>query len=326
MAAPSHPRSGDEGGIRVESALTGKSYRNKNPQNANDITVTGAMAKAVANDAAALLANGADAWGPNVYSLVNATGVDQYAHASDTTGAVTSFSAQCMGRTVAGAGVRIGLYDTGTATWTDGAALAADYARTLAPDLTPANVNQRLAWLVPTGVTVYLIAHQLEAGERCTCPTPDHNTGPAAAINRSAAVLTTGIDPPDTGGSISLLMAPLGWSGQPAAANSVDCLGVTDICTIRPATGRFRVWDQTNNAEVPAGDTKVWADGVLVDTRHSWGSPGLYVYADGSEDTDVFDGTLPAGTVTLGRTAGVYAMAVIDMAIAIAYQRGPCPD
>ena len=316
------PRAGDEGGVRLESAATNLCYRNANPPDAADITVTGASTPSVVDASVALLAANADAWGDNVYQVVNGTGGVDYVDFSDAVGAVTAHSVQSLCKVIAGAGARIGLWDG--AVWTDGAAVTDDWGiRTMAPNLTPANVNQKVTFQLQDGCTLQFIAMQGETGERCTMPIPNHNIG-SATIARADEIMNLAVDPSDAAGSLCLSIAPLGWSGAPLAINPLLCAGANDIATVR-VNGRLRIDDGTNQAEAPAAGAAIWGDGVVKDCRLSWGAGGIYVRLDGDSDSDSYDGALPAGSLTLGRAGQKYAFSVPRLLIQRNYQEGPCP-
>ena len=63
------PRAGDPAGGRLAPSRVNKCYRNINPANTTACGVSGGVLSVVA-DAARLIADGCDCWGPNVYQMV----------------------------------------------------------------------------------------------------------------------------------------------------------------------------------------------------------------------------------------------------------------
>jgi hypothetical protein len=219
-------RSGDSERLLVEPTRINRCYRN------TGIPV-GALAEQIGDDAstatgvddsAALALLGLQDWGPNVCSYTNASGATRYIRCGAATGAVTRFALSVYGDIVAGAGPRIGWWDTAGPGWTDVGAASDGYARAVFPDLVPPAATCVCCLAVPDGCTYYWIAEQCEgsgSADECTVTSPIPNWATAATAQRNLDDLVHPLNPDDIGGSVELVAEPQGWGG---AGNTVPVL------------------------------------------------------------------------------------------------------
>lgn len=193
----------------------------------------GALAEQIGDDAstatgvadvAALAAAGLASWGPNVCSYVNATGATRYIRCGAATAAVTRHALSVHGDIIAGAGPRIGWWDTAGPGWTDVGAAPDNYARAVYPDIVPPSNTCVCCIAVPNGCTYYWIAEQCEgsgSANECTVTSPIPNWSAVATAQRNAESMRTALVPPSDGGAVEIVVEPQNWGG---AGNTVAVL------------------------------------------------------------------------------------------------------
>jgi hypothetical protein len=324
LASHHLPRGGDAGALRLESAQTNKARRTVAPPDAAIWTASGAPAAAVINDLVALRAAGLEAFSVDglVYRYNNNSGATRYvydANAACRTGNLNRHSLSLFAKYAAGANAELGWWDVSASTFTSAGVILGAYARTEFPNLVPPDTDCVLAIKVLNGTDIYWIGHQCE--ERWHCSTPIPVWSVVGSETRAADNLALAAPNAD-GGSVVLTAAPLGWSGNPGVTQSLISIGASDQVTVQTDSD-VRIEDGTTTVDV-AGT--VFAAGVDVDVRASWGGPGQFIRSAGVDAVGAYDGTLPAGTMALGLAAtGRYAWAVTQLMVTRRWQGGPAP-
>ena len=293
------PRAGDPEGGRLAPSRVNKCYRNINPANTTACGVSGGVLSVV-NDAAQLITDGCDCWGPNVYQMVPGV-ADRVVICGGQTANLNPHSLQLLLRGAAGGEtVTLCLRDASSGALQVVQVLTCTTAWQLfrAPNITPTDIDQQWCIYVEAGDTLLFIGHQLEEGDTCSSLIPGFAY--AAGATRAAEVLTTTWTPRDAEGGYSLGVRPEGWSAAGAAATNLVMTrsgGASNMLRqLAGEGGRWRIEDGTNIAQEAAATA---AAGVRQEISAGWG-PRLLLDVDAAQAAAPYDGALAAaGTVVL---------------------------
>jgi hypothetical protein len=289
-------RSGMADGFLLEPAITNKCYRNVAPAATTGWTASGGSFTVVA-DASDLNTAGLFDFGPNVFSLANSSGSDQYVYGGAQTGNTNDHSLSIFARYTAGSGARIGLRDVSAGTFQDLGAISDSYARTAVEKQTPSDTDMQFCIKIPDGCTLLFIGQQLEEYDICTTPIPSIATGASAARART---VHSGVSlPDDNKGLIEVEIKSEGWSGN--ALQSSDFVAASSSggkYLYIPSAGSsdLQIFDGVNNAAV--GSALSGSEQVV---RSGWGDR-LDIDVEGvGSDTDTYDGGMNgSGTIGVG--------------------------
>ena len=294
FAGDNLPRTGIDG-IRLAAVGTNLAQRNFNPQ-AGDaalvLTWTGADAPTTVDDAAALAAAGAQAWGPRAYEYANTTGAPQHVRMSQATANTTNKSLQCLIRRTAGVGaVSLGLYDESAGTFVAGAAIHDGYdARTLVHGQIPVDTDCTLCLEVADATTIRWVAHDMETAPWNVYPLPNRSTIGGASLRALDEVVCSDT-PPDAGGGVALTVTPVGWSADEPNGASILWTVWGAQATLHVTAAGF--WRLELDGTTLITSTEGPVDGVAQDIRIFWSEDSLMsLSVDGVIETADYDGTI----------------------------------
>lgn len=316
VSTPGAIRAGNSKGLVVENAaqnLTagGAHTVNVNPQVRLGWWTTGGVL-ALVDDSVALLAAKAEAWGANAMSFSNVTGVVQIAYAGSLglAGAVRSFA--ILARYANGGGALLGVYDTGTATFTSLAPILDGYALTLAQDRTALSNDERYAISIPDQCELRFTGQTLSTNRRIGAPISTYS----ATIERFADFATTEHVPADASDSILARVKPAGWSGAECAADVTILTQVTtpaDILHAESAAAGWATGDGTTQIQTVAPN--IPADSVSVDVWSAWQGALQYIQQGATGQVSGLYGGAKGGAGPLQATSanGEYRLEWIEI-------------
>ena len=315
VSSKGSPMSGDAVGLRTYPERTNLVFKNYSPTATSGWSATGGTFSAQ-NDAAALLAANLRSIGPNVFSLVNATGVTHYVYG----GTNATNNAHCLSvfaRYVAGAGARLGWRDSSSTVFTPLVAISAGYARTVIEGVTPPDVDCKFCIEVPNGCTLRFTLQQLELGSVVTAPIINLNTG--GTTHRDLSLANTSYIPSDVSGSFLTKVTPIHWSGvEPGLDVTVLTRSVApaDILHAESVAAGWATGDGTTQIQTVAPYVPV--DGVSVDVWVAWRAALQYiqegVLGAASLVTAAYDGAKGgAGFLEVASTGAEVAIQYIEV-------------
>ena len=288
LAPSGLPRAGDSRGLHAATSRTNICPNNVNPSAQTGWQLTAGVWSSL-NDSVALAAcaEPAEAWGPLVHQVANATGNPVYFYGDIATGSTDLRGLQVLARLVAGAGGRIGWYEPGTSTFTSEGNLTAAYVPTRFHGLTPPSATCRPCVEIPDGATIAMVAHDSQAGARNTTIIP--NTSTSASAVRAAEVFDPGFSPVDSCGEADLTAAPDMWSdGEVGEVEILDRVTGSGKLIYASAVSGWATHDGTTEI---VESTVPPADDVEQAIKLNWGG-GRSLAVDGDVTTGAFDGAL----------------------------------
>lgn len=288
--------------------------RNQATSNTNNIdptvttgwTVSGGVFSVV-SDAAALLTAKAEVWGPNVFSFENTSGSSQTAYCGASPSVVSCHFHLLARYTVGGAGdAEIGWFDVSAGTFTAVGTISDNYDLTEFYRQTPPDSDCRFCIRVPDQCTLLFIAQSLNGYTVADTVGLNKYPVPYTALGaymstmgrRGSEIYATEHTPVPASGSITVNLAPLGWSGTECAVDNslLQCVTTPgDILHAEKATAGWATSDGTTQIQTVA--PSVPTDGVYVDVWTAWKAALQYVQQGltGVAVTGAYDGN--KGTV-----------------------------
>jgi len=274
---------------------------NINPTVTTGWTVSGGVFSVV-NDAAALLAAKAEVWGPAVFSFANTSGVSQTAYCGASPAVVPCHFHLLARYTVGGAGdAEIGWRDVSAGTFTAVGTISDNYDLNEFYSQTPPDSDCRFCIRVPDQCTLLFIAQSLNGYSvadtvgRNKYPVPYTALGAYMATmgRRGRDFCTTEHTPAAASDSITVHVAPLGWSGTECADDNsiLQCVTTAgDILHAEKAAAGWATSDGTTQIQTVAPD--VPTNGVYVDVWTAWKGALQYVQQGllGVAVTGAYDG------------------------------------
>jgi hypothetical protein len=288
IASPGLPRAGDENGLRDRGvARTNKCYNTINPQLTTGWSVTGGT-HTVPSDAAQLLTDGLQNWGPAVHQFVPGAG-DQIIYGGAVSANTNDHSSSVFMRGAAG-GESVDIVgrdvSAGTTTNLGTVVLTTSWVRYIVDGWTPADTDIQFGLDCDAGDTILFIAPQLEEGATATTPIPNWAT--AATATRAAEVLTTMQALSDVRGAVEAKLTPMNFSAADIIGSPVvlDRATTPTLLMYMNAAG-WRAGDGTNT--VTSGTP---TDGVENKVKTQWRTGKLSIESDVVRDSGSYDGAL----------------------------------
>ncbi len=203
------PRAGDSIGFRDAPGRINKVYRNCNPADTSACAVSGGTLT-VKDDAAQLLADGVDVWGPRVYQFVPGAS-DRIVISGGASANTNAHSLQVLIRGAAGGEtVTLSLRDASDGSRVACAVITCTTAwqHIRAHAVIPTDTDMQWCLACEAGDTILFIGGQCEEGARCTSLIPCFAY--AAGATRAAETLDLGWTPSDVAGAVEATITPLG--------------------------------------------------------------------------------------------------------------------